>query len=96
MKNLIEIPLSDLRGSDVGNRAVAARDGNTFDGTLTKVDITRADYSFKDRPRISARITLKTLESGGRFSSLDTVKSELELTGLPLDYLIQIEREDGA
>ena len=77
---MIEVPLSELRGADVGCRVVVTRDGNAFDGLLTDFWVTRSDYDIKDRPKITARLTVKT------------ASCKLELTSLPLDYLIQIER----
>ena len=77
---MIEIPLSEIRGDDVGCRVLVTRDGNAFDGMLVNADITRADYEFKDRPRITARLKVKT------------DSTELVLTQLPLDYLIQVDR----
>lgn len=93
---LTEIPVSEVLASDVGKRAVVARDGNTFDGILTDLYVTRSEYDFKETPRITARITLKTLTPAARQSMSDKVQSELKLSGLPLDYRIQIERTPAA
>lgn len=92
--SLVEIPLYEIRASDVGSRAVAARDGNTFNGLLTEIDVTRSEYKLEGKPRVTARLVLKTLKKGGMLASSDTVLSELKLTALPLDYLIQIDREE--
>lgn len=90
MSAVQELPLSDLRADDVGLRVIIARDGNTFDGLLAQMDVLRSDYEFKDKPRITARLVMKTVvEVPG---SSDRVTSELKMTGLPLDYLIQIDR----
>lgn len=76
--NLIEVPLASVTGAEVGKRVVVTRDGNAFDGVLVQFDVTYSDYDFKDRPRVTARLKVKT------------ASTELLLTGLPLDYLIQV------
>lgn len=82
MNDLIEIPMAEITSADVGLRIVVTRDGNAFDGMLTDMTVSRSDYDFKDRPRVTARLKVKT------------VATELTLKDLPLDYRVQIERPD--
>lgn len=88
MNDLIEIPVSGLTPADVGERAVITQDGVGFDGILAQLDVTRSDYNFKDRPRVTARLVLKTFADDS-----DRPSAEIQLRELPLDYLIQIERK---
>ena len=90
---MIEIPVSDLLASDVGKRVVVARDGNTFDGTLTDLGVMRHDWNYKSHAKYEVVLTVKTLTMGSLLTqSDDKVGAKLELRKLPLDYLIQVER----
>lgn len=93
---LVEIPVSDLTAADIGSRAIATQGGVAFDGTFTELDVTRSDYTFKDRPQITARLTLKTFAKKKLMDSSDRPSAEITLRDLPLDYLIQIERKENA
>lgn len=90
MTGLVELAVSDLLASDVGSRIVLTQEGVAFDGTLTCLNVTRSDYAFKDRPRVTAQITAKIIELDG---SRDKVLAEVKVDNLPLEYQVQIERE---
>jgi hypothetical protein len=77
-----EIAVSDLRVSDIGSRAIAIdQSGNAYDGILTDVRATDWKYGKRPEEMVRARITIKSGEA-----------SELQLTELPLDFRIQVER----
>lgn len=84
-----EIAVGDLKAADVGKLAILTRDGVGFEGLLTDLDVTRSDYNFKDRPRVTARITAKIFIEGA-----DRAQSEIQIKELPLDYVVQIEDDD--
>lgn len=91
---LVVIPVSQLTAADVGSRAIATQGGVAFDGTLTELDVTRSDYTLRDRPQITALITLKTFVKK-LLETNDRPSAEIKLRDLPLDYLIQIERKES-
>jgi len=92
---LVVIPVSQLTAADVGSRAIATQRGVAFDGTLTELDITRSDYTLRDRPQITALLTLKTFVKKKLMDTTDRPSAEIKLRDLPLDYLIQIERKEN-
>ncbi|MDQ0726827.1 hypothetical protein [Microbacterium sp. W4I20] len=88
--SLDEVTVGSLLATDVGSRIVLTQEGVAFDGILTSLDVTRSDYAFKDRPRVSAAITAKVVDLADRGS--DKVIAEMKIRDLPLDYRLQIER----
>lgn len=84
-----EVTVGDLKSSDVGKPVILTRDGVGFEGLLTDLDVTRSDYNFKDRPRVTARITAKIFVDGA-----DRAHSEIQIKELPLDYMVQVEENE--
>lgn len=84
-----EVTVGDLKGSDVGKSVILTRDGVGFEGLLADLDVTRSDYDFKDRPRVTARITAKIFTQG-----TDRAHSEIQIKELPLDYVVQVEASE--
>lgn len=84
-----EVTVGGLKSSDVGKRVILTRDGVGFEGLLTDLDVTRSDYNFKDRPRVTARITAKIFVDGS-----DRAHSEIQIKELPLDYVLQVEENE--
>lgn len=82
-----EVTVSDLRSSDVGKPVILTRDGVGFEGLLTGLDVTRSDYDFKDRPRVTARIVAKIFTD----ETSNSAHSEIQLKNLPMDYVVQVE-----
>lgn len=80
-----EVTVGDLKVSDVGKPVILTRDGVGFEGLLADLDVTRSDYDFKDRPRVTARITAKIFTPG-----TDRAHSEIRIKELPLDYVVQV------
>lgn len=79
---MTEIPASEIRTSDIGNRVVVIDEtGNAYTGTLT--DVSATDWKWGERPEDKVRIRLEVASTEG---------SELKLTALPLDFRLQIER----
>lgn len=79
---MIEISTAELSIGDVGNRIVMIdTTGNAYKGILT--GIRAVDWKYGERPEDKVRIWLK--------ASSDE-DSELELSNLPLDFRVQIER----
>lgn len=80
-----EIPASEISMGDIGSRVVVIDEtGNAYTGTLT--DASATDWKYGKRPEDMVRIRLSVQSVEG---------SKLELTTLPLDFRLQIER-DGA
>jgi hypothetical protein len=88
---VIDIEIGQLTPQHVGRRVIITRDGSAFDGMLTGLDVERSDYLFKDRPRVTARLTVKVIEPGEGIARSDTTLAEAKLNRLPLDYRIQVE-----
>ena len=81
-----EIPVAELRAGDIGSRVVAIDEtGNAYSGTLT--DVSATAWKYGKRPEDMVRIRIKVQGSEG---------SALELTALPLDFRLQIEKGAGA
>lgn len=78
---LSEIPIGAVRADDVGSRVVVLSDGGTFDGILESIWTSWDKYA-KPEPAPTARMTVE----GGN--------AKLELTKLPMDFRIQIERDN--
>lgn len=79
---MTEIPASEIRTSDIGNRVVVIDEtGNAYTGTLT--DVSARDWKWGERPEDKVRIRLEVASTEG---------SELKLTAMPLDFRLQIER----
>ena len=89
MTSYREVTVGDLKSSDVGKSVILTRDGVGFEGLLTDLDVSRSDYPFKDRPRVTARITAKIFAEGS-----DRAHSEIQIKELPLDYVVQVEESE--
>ena len=73
-----------MSGYDVGRRIVVTDQGVAFDGTLADLAITRSDYDFKDRDRVTVRLVVKRFDG-------DRTTAEMKLANLPLEYLVERE-----
>ena len=84
---MIETSASEIRAGDIGARVVVIdTQGNAYDGTLTGLAATDWKYGKRDeeRVRININITVSSEE-----------RSELKISALPLDFLLQIDREQN-
>lgn len=78
-----EVSAAEIRVSDIGRRVVAIDGtGNAYTGTLA--DISATEWKYGKRPEDMVRIRIQVQGSEG---------SALELTALPLDFRLQIDRE---
>lgn len=78
-----EIAASDIRTGDIGSRVVVIDErGNAYTGTL--VSVSASDWKWGKRPEDKVRIHIKVQSAEG---------SALELSALPLDFRLQIDRE---
>lgn len=73
-----QIPIAQLRVDDVGRRVIVTQEGQAIEGTLKRLWPSLNHYSQK--VTTSLEITLNST-------------AELKLDALPLDYLIQVDRE---
>ena len=81
---MTEISAAEICAGDIGGRVVVIDEtGNAYTGALTDVGAT--DWKFGERPEDKVRIRIKVAGSEG---------SSLELSALPLDFRLQIERTD--
>lgn len=79
-----EIPASEVRTGDIGSRVVVIDEtGNAYTGTLTGVGATAWKYGERPEDKVRIRLEVESVEG-----------SELKLTALPLDFRLQIEREE--
>lgn len=80
-----ELAVSELAVSDIGSRIIAIDNtGNAFDGTLTKVWASEWKHGKTPDEMVRTNLTITADES-----------SSLELSNLPLDFRVQVERENG-
>ena len=80
---MTEIPVADLRVSDIGSRAIVIdTSGNAYDGSLTSFFPSQWKYGKTEADMVRTNLTLEAGE-----------KSKLELGHLPLDFRVQIERD---
>ena len=85
-----ETTVGDLRGGDVGETVIIAQEGVAFQGVLTDLDITRTEYVFKDRDRITASLTVKVLEPTPGGLDREKVIAEVKIRQVPLAYRLQV------
>ena len=77
-----EVSASEIAAGDIGSRVIVIdSSGNAYTGVLTEVWVTTWKYG--ERPEDKVRIRLKVSSDGA---------SALQLTDLPLDFRMQIER----
>lgn len=82
---MIETSASEIRAGDIGARVVVIdTQGNAYDGTLTDVAATDWKYGKRDEEKVRINITVSSGE-----------RSELKFSALPLDFLLQIDREQN-
>ena len=82
---MIETSASEIRAGDIGARVVVIdTQGNAYDGTLTGLAATDWKYGKRDEERVRINLTVSSEE-----------RSELKLSALPLDFLLQIDREQN-
>lgn len=81
---MLEVAAGEIRLSDIGSRVVVIDEtGNAYTGVLT--DAAATDWKYGKRAEDMVRIRIKVASGEG---------SALELTAVPLDFRMQIERAD--
>lgn len=82
--NLTELATAELRVDDIGRRIVVIDpSGNAYAGVL--VDLSAIEWKYGDRTEDKVRIRIKVRSDE---------RSTLALETLPLDFRVQIERND--
>ena len=80
---LVQLPIGELKVSDVGSRILIPYEETVIDSKLTRLSVYRNDFNAKVIPSIEVE---STRSEGTKF--------ELALKAVSLDFLVQIERPD--